>query len=235
MKIVCIGDIHGRICWKQIIQSNTWDKVVFMGDYFDSHDSITATQQINNFKDILEYKKTNLGKVILLVGNHDQHYIKGIDEKYKGYQYQHADEIQELINNAMEIELLQMSYIYGDIVFTHAGITKTWARNNGIRLAHLEFDINRLFKLKPGAFSFTPGKANDINGDSYTQPPTWIRPWSLKKDKLDGFIFIVGHTVQEKLIIDPHESIICIDALGTSGEYLVIEDEKFYVKKVPIT
>jgi predicted phosphodiesterase len=37
MKIVAIGDIHGRDYWKQIIeQEQDADVFVFVGDYFDS-------------------------------------------------------------------------------------------------------------------------------------------------------------------------------------------------------
>ncbi len=37
MKTIVIGDIHGRTSWKDIIEKEqTWDKVIFIGDYFDS-------------------------------------------------------------------------------------------------------------------------------------------------------------------------------------------------------
>jgi predicted phosphodiesterase len=38
-KTVVIGDIHGRDSWKQIIKDQNPDRVVFMGDYFDSYDN----------------------------------------------------------------------------------------------------------------------------------------------------------------------------------------------------
>ena len=38
MKTLLLGDIHGRNIWKEIIKKETPDRVVFIGDYFDSFD-----------------------------------------------------------------------------------------------------------------------------------------------------------------------------------------------------
>ena len=57
MKLVAIGDIHGRDIWKQIVaQEQDADEFVFVGDYFDSF-TVKGPDQINNFLDIIEFKK----------------------------------------------------------------------------------------------------------------------------------------------------------------------------------
>ena len=38
MKTIAIGDIHGLSIWKDIINKENPDKVIFIGDYFDSFD-----------------------------------------------------------------------------------------------------------------------------------------------------------------------------------------------------
>jgi len=38
MKTIFIGDIHGQDTWKKIVESENPDRVVFIGDYFDSFD-----------------------------------------------------------------------------------------------------------------------------------------------------------------------------------------------------
>ena len=38
MKTILIGDIHGRSIWKRIVADEKPDRVVFIGDYFDSFD-----------------------------------------------------------------------------------------------------------------------------------------------------------------------------------------------------
>ena len=93
-KITIIGDIHGRTIWEKIVEKeNDSDLFIFLGDYFDSYDNLTPGTEINNFKKILKFKNENPHKVILLLGNHDLHYI--IDERWSRYSIY----TQELLNN----------------------------------------------------------------------------------------------------------------------------------------
>ena len=71
MKILVLGDIHGRTIWKDIIKKENPDKVIFLGDYVATHDNISSKEQIANLEEILAYKEANSSKVILLRGNHD--------------------------------------------------------------------------------------------------------------------------------------------------------------------
>ena len=56
MKTVVIGDIHGRSVWKLIVNMEKPDKVIFIGDYFDSFD-IKGVDQLSNFQDIIAFKE----------------------------------------------------------------------------------------------------------------------------------------------------------------------------------
>lgn len=71
MKTLVLGDIHGRTIWKDIIEKENPDFVIFLGDYVATHDGVTAEQQLSNLEDILNYKEENSDKVVLLRGNHD--------------------------------------------------------------------------------------------------------------------------------------------------------------------
>ena len=99
--------------------------------------------------------------------------------------------------------------------------------------------INELFKYKPLTFSF--GEAVSIQklsyldpyGDNEEQSPIWIRPRSLMKANKSTlrtrFIQVVGHTQVNKLdLVGAEKSAggryYLIDCLGTSGEYMIIED-----------
>jgi predicted phosphodiesterase len=71
MKIIALGDIHGRTNWEKIVDNEMdSDKIIFIGDYFDSRDSISALEQIHNFKEIIKLKKIYPEKFIILFGNH---------------------------------------------------------------------------------------------------------------------------------------------------------------------
>ena len=69
-KFLIFGDIHGRTIWKDIIKKENPDITIFLGDYCTTHYDISSEDQISNLKEILQYKRDNLDRVILLRGNH---------------------------------------------------------------------------------------------------------------------------------------------------------------------
>ncbi len=228
MKIVALGDTHGRLNWKDIVakELESSDKIVFIGDYFDTHEDVTAEQQISNFLEIVEFKKANMDKVILLIGNHDYHYTGFAYSTYSGYQYGAAPRIKEILMEAFKDNLLQMCYKHDIYVFTHAGVTKTWAEANNIDVNDLENSINETFNIKPRVFDFTMGNNYSQTGNDITQTPIWVRPQSLLADAIPDVVYVVGHTTVMKLgLMEDLPNLILIDCLGTTGEYLVIEDD----------
>lgn len=218
MKTIAIGDIHGNSSWKDIVSKGDFDKVIFIGDYFDSF-HIDGPTQVNNFRDIIEFKKNNLNKVILLIGNHDFHYLN-VNERYSGFQ----EVMQFMLRTILEenLKYMQMCHVQDKILFVHAGVTKTWCKNNKINLKNIEQSINDLFTYRPFAFKFTAGEERNSYGDETRQTPIWVRPRSLKMDMIKNYTQVVGHTMQDRLKLD--NRIILIDCLGTSGEYLKIVD-----------
>jgi len=239
MKIIALGDTHGRNKWKEITaKEDDADKVIFIGDYFDTHDQgHSPNRQIENFKDILAYKKANPNKVILLFGNHDFHYIRNIGETYSGYSAGYAHDIGELIDLVIKEDLVQMCYLHDKFFFSHAGLTKTWAEkfignSNPMINEVLVQGINDLFKYTPNVFKFRMGNNLSQTGNDVTQGPIWVRPVSLLKDMVDGITCVVGHTTVKRLDLNEEfPNLILIDCLGTSGEYLVIENNVLRVAK----
>ena len=229
MRILILGDIHGRDIWKQIVANEIFDKIIFIGDYFDTYD-ISVEIQKQNFRDIIAYKIANMDKVILLFGNHDFHYLKNAKQHYSGFQAFQKIDIQELLEPNIKNGLIQMCYIYDNLLFSHAGITKTWCKDNDIDLNNIQNDINDLFLFNSTSFHFAIGKNRCLYGDDINQSPIWVRPNSLKIDKIDNYIQIVGHTVQDNIILT--NDIILIDTLGTSKEYLIYDNGKFNISKL---
>lgn len=233
MKTIFLGDTHGRSLWKDIIRNEMPDRVVFIGDYFDSHDKeLTAAIQMFNFKEIIEFKKTGAMEVIMLIGNHDYHYFPEIGYNgTSGYQSGAALEIGRVLDENREH--LQMAYLLDNILCTHAGVGHNWLveqmdYNSEDNIADF---INDVWKYKPQLFQFN---GFDPYGDSWTQTPIWIRPHSLMVGNKDSFlkkqyIQIVGHTQVE--VIDMGKATggkyYFIDALGTCQEFLIYEDGEF--------
>ena len=245
MKTLYIGDIHGRSVWKLIVEMEKPDKVIFVGDYFDSF-NISGIEQMRNFEDIIEYKKSGQAEVIMLIGNHDYHYFPEVGyQAYSGYQSGLALSIGHLLNKNREH--LQMAYMHDTILCTHAGVSSKFMDNvygkDGWMILDIADKLNETWKYKPRTFDFgaminSKGFTYiDSYGDNEEQCPIWIRPKSLmrvNKETLRKFVIqIHGHTETRSLDIKGAASggrYYNIDCLETSGEYLIREDGKFTTK-----
>lgn len=229
MKIIAIGDIHGRDFWKKVVEKETFDKIVFIGDYFDSF-NIPGHIQLENFKEIVDYKNSNSDKVVLLCGNHDYHYLKGVDGQCSGYQlgmsYSFNEALQPLYNN----KDLKICFKHKGLLFTHAGVSKTWVKQNNIDLEDLENSMNDYFYYKPKVFDFNLGSNFSYYGDDVCQTPIWIRPNSLEKDSIDNYFQIVGHTHHDNITFK--NNLVFIDVLNRKSQYLIWEDGAFSIGTV---
>lgn len=229
MKIIAIGDIHGRNCWNEIVKQNpNADLFVFMGDYFDSK-NISVLEQINNFNLIIKFKLENPQKVIMLFGNHDFHYTSGcIGGGYTGFNFSIYYNMKLDLERLIRERVLKVCYIKNDILFSHAGITNTWCENNNINQKDLENSINDLLVYKPYQFQFKPGVRRDVYGDDITQGPFWVREKSLSEDGLNKYIHIVGHSESEEIILNINNSNVrygIIDTLKNKQYLEIITDE----------
>lgn len=226
MKILVLGDIHGRDCWKDIIDYEKPDKVVFLGDYVSTHENISQETQILNLENILKYKEENADKVILLRGNHDMQHLGYYWAECSGYFRNVAQYMSEIKDRFLEDT--QWIYIYDNIIFSHAGISKRWLTKNRLLVENIN-------SKKPSEiFAFTPDTPFDMYGESETQPCTWIRPGSLASSNIKGYTQVVGHTPVRSITdiykaTKYNEHIYLCDNLP--HEYLVIEDNDFIVRK----
>ncbi len=128
-QILVIPDIHGRIFWKDAVAKHPDIPVVFLGDYLDPyrHENISNESALENFEEILEFKRANPDRVTLLIGNHEIHYIDN------GYYFSRKDTVnEEKIHNliASNLNLFDMAAAYNiagkDFLFTHSGVLEKW-------------------------------------------------------------------------------------------------------------
>ncbi len=222
-KTIIIPDLHGRPFWDKIVIRHPEDQIVFLGDYFDSKEDYSAAAQISNFNNILTFKRSNADRVTLLLGNHDFHYLPFAQEKYGGYQHFFAADIYESLKPAVDEKLLNVCMLFGKYLISHAGLTRTWCRNNSIPLKNPVEATNTLLYTRPEAFRFSPGPIMEPTGDEPEQGPLWVRPYSLSQDYLQGFVQVVGHTQHPSITHLPHA--IFTDVLGFSPKYLTINEK----------
>lgn len=238
MKTIAIGDIHGLGYWKQILEKERPDRVVFVGDYFDSFD-IPGIDQIHNFKNIIQWKLDNTWcQVIMLVGNHDFHYMPGAgNERYSGFQKNLYMEIGDVLE--ANRHHLRAAYRIDDLVFSHAGITPDFLIRNGWSEEDIVEFVNDLWHFQPHKFRFADNGYghSDPYGDDVFQGPLWIRPKSLMKackDTRKTIIQVVGHT--QVNTIDPGKATggryYFIDCMQTSRQYLVYENKQITINQL---
>jgi len=237
MKTVLIGDIHGRPYWKQIIeQEQDADRFIFVGDYFDSF-TIPGVKQMDNFLDIIEFKESTDKEVVLLLGNHDYHYLPEIDETgTSGYQTVMAPTFKILLGENKKH--LQIAYQFDDFVCSHAGLSSEWLDDivGDWDVTNMVDKVNELFQNQPGLIAYRSFKMiNETEwigargyGEETFQGPIWIRPKALmaankstqngkltNKETLKNFIRqVVGHTPQDQ---------IDIEGKATGGRYYFID------------
>jgi predicted phosphodiesterase len=200
MKRIIIGDPHGR--WKyieKIYNKEQPDEVIILGDYFDSFD-IDAYAQRECYDNIVNLRKEHLdkkkGRFIMLIGNHDFHYM---DEKFgrcSGWNPLTCSQAGYPLCRDWNNDRLKMIFVdeVNYTIYSHAGISQNWF-DYWIKSKSLG-DINT---IETKAFCFTFKEGGDYFGSSIWNSPLWIRPEGLKKCPYkdnEGIIWnqIFGHT-----------------------------------------
>ena len=188
MKILINPDIHGRVFWKYSIEhKDEFDKIIFLGDYLDAYSPDLLLKEEDNFKEIIQFKKDNPDKVILLLGNHDCHYIN--DKIYEASRYNSFkhDSYQKLFLD--NIDLFQLIYIYDKYLFSHAGVYQKWMDLNKLTLKDLlDYDLDKLSKSL-NWIDYFRGGFYDVGSCIWAD----IRDSGTEK-LLKGYYHIFGHT-----------------------------------------
>lgn len=240
IKYLIIPDVHGRDFWMNPVEETllrTTAKIVFLGDFLDPYptewESDTVSRRdalqlcrsvaLDRFKQILEIKKQNPGRVTLLLGNHDCGYAIGSDICDCRTDYKNRSEIESLFQDNMELfQIAEECHLGGrHFIFSHAGILKGW--------------VDQIYDIRD--IQSSPVKYNPVNylnnawltedfrvlnflgdydrfrgylGYKYGSP-VWsdIRSWqSVTEEETFGYN-ICGHTqVKQPVVLD---QITCLD------------------------
>ena len=203
MKILINPDIHGRIFWKYSIEhKDEFDKIIFLGDYLDAYSPDLLVNEKDNFKEIIQFKKDNLDKVILLLGNHDCHYINSKILHSSRYNPFKASIYHKLFND--NLDLFQLVYIYNKYLFSHAGVYQKWMDLNKLTLKDLlDCDLDKLSKSL-NWIDYFRGGFYDVGSCIWAD----IRDSGTEK-LLKGYYHIFGHT-QLKFNLSTSE-LSCLD------------------------
>lgn len=230
-KILILPDIHGRTFWKYAVDHvNDFDKIIFLGDYLDPYpiENISFDDSIKNFKEILEFKKANIDKIELLIGNHDCHYI-WLDFMNCGrLNKSKRGEMNKLYND--NYNLFKTAFLFDNkYLFSHAGIYKEWLEKNSIKLNDFLNELISFWNESRNKFledcSYYRGGFDSCGSIVWAD----IRE-SQYNHLLDGYFHIVGHT-QLKEIPYISKYLACLDVRQPfilNDNYIITIDNQKY-------
>lgn len=202
-KILIVPDVHGRTFWKYALEHvDEYKQVIFLGDYLDPypHEDISFQQAVDNFKEILEFEQKHKN-VILLIGNHDCHYIDTAFMDCSRLNYRRRNEMYDLYSeHAASFHLV---YLYDKYLFSHAGVYQEWLDKHKLTIASL-IDKDFCYNLLEDISRFRGGYNN-------VGSCIWADIQESANHKLaDEYYQIVGHT---QLVDSPYitDKIACLD------------------------
>lgn len=233
MKVLFIGDIHGRTGWKTLVNNallNFVDKIVFLGDYVDSY-SESPVRQLYNLKEIVAFKrKKGKDKVTLLLGNHDYAYIHNF-YAISGFQPEMANDFKKVFEENKDLFSIAWGHfgLNGKYTLaTHAGLTLSFYKNwlnkekeegDFVRKIlnkeniHIHEALNVLKDKKDLMW-----KVGSMRGGVGTPGVLWADNQELLKDPYPYINQIYGHTAQYSPTINFVDEYIlaCIDSHDNS-------------------
>lgn len=248
MKIITIGDIHGRNIWKTFADINhllkaepnaagfgpfepEYDKYVFLGDYLDSFDKDNKTI-LENLLEIIKFKSLYPNNVILLLGNHDIEYLLNkpwLPKKnaISGFRPEMHYDLYEILNT--NSHLFQLAFQIDNYLWTHAGVHFGWYHYifakaikdfnwNDLSIAE---QLNEAFNIKLDCIfhvGFYRGGSKKVGG------PLWIDKKLIDRKPLKNINQIVGHNPVKN--IDTYKinngTITFCDVLHNKNDYYLI-------------
>ena len=230
IKLLAIGDLHGKSCW-QVIDFSEYDKVIFMGDYVDSTNH-SDEEILDNLKAVLAVKEQFPEKVVLLLGNHDIQYLYYPEYRCSGFRPSMQVVLTALFNRYKH--LFQIAYQVNNYLFSHAGLSGPWherlvALMDKIPLGEMSARSNLAAALNGLDQTWHRGLLHEVGiirgGPKEFGGVTWADKEELRNHPLEGYHQVVGHNPVpyiEALSFDDDTSITFVDVLGIQEAYYEI-------------
>ena len=218
MRVLILPDIHGRSFWKESVEKHLddCDKIIFLGDYMDpyGYEKIDYSEAMSNFVQIINFADKHDDKVILLLGNHDAHYISGEAERSSRFSLWHSREIRAIFKDDISLFKIAAEFTINKerFLFTHAGVVSSWYDKYKNKIGELSADnLNKLITGKADNYDILTEVGRIRGGWNICGGPLWADVVEHIENKpIDGIYQIFGHT---QLKDDPYitDNFACLD------------------------
>ena len=212
-KLLVCGDLHTKFNVLERVKelAKAYDRVIFLGDYVDEWNTVSEASY-NILTDLIEYKKANPDKVILLLGNHDLSEWEPDLFECSGFNNYTHYLVKDLYTD--NVELFKVAHHENDLLFSHAGFTTGWVRDLEFLPISVkkpktakEFDdlmIKTLLKKtydKEAKYIWSAlGTAGPARGGWHSPSPMWADYSELIANPVPKITQIVGHTPQREIV-----------------------------------
>ena len=217
-RILVIPDVHGRDFWKRAVETTPCEKIIFLGDYIDPYEEegVDGMQALDGFFDVLDLKEKHPDKAVLLLGNHDMHYLsEQFRELACGSRYD--DDLAPIISNSLSAHENDFCLAHEEVLngqrylFTHAGVTSYWYQRHRKAIRELTAEnLNHLLKTKRGITALA--EVGDVRGgDNPYGSMVWADYHEMRVSVAFPDVYqIFGHSLHTNgPIITPHYA--CLD------------------------
>ena len=238
--LLIIPDIHGRLFWISATRKYPDLPVIFLGDYLDPYtyyEDILPSEALANFKEILDFKRANMDRVTLLLGNHDIHYFdKDMNSSRKDKE--RYEEIHQIFCENLPLFKLAMTVRAEDrdFLFTHAGIDIRWLRCRMPKVnVNDVYDIctslNDKLITEESLYDFVFNGLMDVSASrwGYARYPSPVWPdeadHQYMRERLPNVYQVFGHTQQESgpVIKEQYACLDCRKAFMLTNKGHLIE------------
>jgi hypothetical protein len=231
MKLLVVGDLHGKSCWREI-DASRYDRIIFIGDYVDGSEAVSDTDIFENLQGLIALKSSDPNRIVLLLGNHDIQYLHFPHFAGSGLRPSMQKQLTEFYRQ--HAHLFQVAWQRGNYLFTHAGVNKYWhhefmhypfvssLKNEGDTLADL---LNKVEQKLPEQRGILHRIGAPRGGEGFGGI-TWADKVELETAMLPGYHQVVGHTkVPSVKVIEvgPGTSVAFIDVLNTLTYFYEID------------
>lgn len=237
-KLIIIPDVHGRPFWRDAVAKYHQEEFIFLGDYLDPYqwEGYDGNEAFTGLQDIVQFWRQRPGKVTLLLGNHDLHYLH-TELRGSRFDMQHAERNAAFFKaNRQAFLLAHERTVAGERhLFTHAGVGYRWLDRHVLRITEAQVTadfLNRSYS-HPAFIRALSDVSYHRWGMAEYGSLVWadVQEQCAAENQIPSVIQVFGHTMVSAPV-NLYNRIYCLDCqrpfyldLDKGGIYECLTDE----------